>query len=375
MTDAADHDEHDEHDLLEGLTGEERRDRLRLVRELERDGVPVEEIARAAREDRLAMLPVERALVGPARHTPREVAARVGLPVDFLLAVEQAAGLRRPDPDETSASERDVEMARSYASLLAVGLPEERLVEVVGVFGRGLGHAADAVVGITGEAFLREGLTERELAAANAYVASELLPLLAPMIEHVLRRHLLDRMREEHFQQSTLLSEGRLSETHRVAVAFADLVGFTPLGARLEPDEVGQLVRRLERLASTAAAARPPVRLVKTIGDAVMLVAPDVDAVVGCVAALVRETREGGRLPPLRAGVAYGDALRRSGDWFGHPVNLASRLVSLAPSGTVLATDEIRAASGPSLRWAAEGRRTVRGIEGTVPVFRLLTGP
>ncbi len=338
--------------------------------QLERDGVSVEEMERAAEQDRLAMLPVERVLSGPALHTPRQVAELAGVPLAFLLAAAQAAGLPRPDPDEVSASDRDLEITHTYARFLDAGLPKERLIEVIGVFGRGLSHAADAVMGLTGEAFLREGVTEHELALANAHVARELLPRLGPVIEHVLQLHLLDRMRSVHFRQSKLLSAGELPDTHEVAVCFADLVGFTPLGATLPPREIGLVVRRLEQLTGEAAAL--PVRFVKTIGDGVMLVSPDVGALIDCVRRLMCDiASDGTGLPALRAGIATGTALMRSGDWFGHPVNLASRLAALAEPGTILATDEVRAATGSGARWSPAGPRRIRGVEGEVKVVRL----
>ena len=49
--------------------------------------------------------------------------------------------------------------------------------------------------------------------------------------------------------------------------------------------------------------------------------------------------REGEDFPLLRAGVAAGGALPRGGDWYGRPVNLASRITAIARPGSVL-TDE-----------------------------------
>ena len=64
-----------------------------------------------------------------------------------------------------------------------------------------------------------------------------------------------------------------LPGSREVAVCFADLVGFTRLGEEVAPEELGHLAARLEALAADA--AEPPVKLVKTIGDAAMLTAPE----------------------------------------------------------------------------------------------------
>ena len=106
------------------------------------------------------------------------------------------------------------------------------------------------------------------------------------------------------------LAEGRLSGSDEVTIAFADLVGFTSLGESLEIEQIGQLTGRLFELASEA--ARPPVRLVKMIGDAAMFASrepvPLLEAVVGLVDAAGTE-----EMPSLKAGVATGPGARAWG--------------------------------------------------------------
>ena len=66
---------------------------------------------------------------------------------------------------------------------------------------------------------------------------------------------------------------GTLPGARNVAVAFADLVGFTRLGEAVPPEELENLASRLSNLAHDVVS--PPVRFIKTIGDAVMLVSTD----------------------------------------------------------------------------------------------------
>src|SRR5207248_9560134 len=79
---------------------------------------------------------------------------------------------------------------------------------------------------------------------------------------------------------------------------------------------------------------------------------------------------EGAEFPQLGAGVAVGPALSRAGDWFGRPVNLASRITSIARPGSLLAEREVRESAREGYRWSFAGERRLRGIRDPVPLFR-----
>ena len=95
-----------------------------------------------------------------------------------------------------------------------------------------------------------------------------------------------------------------LAGAQPTAVAFADLVGFTRLGERVPGEELAKLSARLS--AAGRQVARPPVRFVKTIGDAVMLVSPQPSPLVGAMLTLVDSVEADEELPSLRVGIAYG---------------------------------------------------------------------
>ncbi len=79
---------------------------------------------------------------------------------------------------------------------------------------------------------------------------------------------------------------------------------------------------------------------------------------------------EGEEFPQLRAGVALGPALARAGDWFGRPVNLASRITQVARPGSLLAEREVRESAREAYRWSYAGERRLHGIREPVPLFR-----
>ncbi len=181
-----------------------------------------------------------------------------------------------------------------------------------------------------------------------------------------------------HATQSTVVNElerlgGRLPGSREVAVCFADLVGFTRLGEEVPPDELGHLAVRLETLAADA--AEPPVRLVKTIGDAAMLTSPAPELLLDAALKLIDAAdAEGEDFPQLRAGAALGMALPRAGDWFGRPVNLASRITGVARPGSVLVERDVREAVQDGYRWSYAGERRLRGIREPVALFRARRG-
>jgi adenylate cyclase len=118
-------------------------------------------------------------------------------------------------------------------------------------------------------------------------------------------------------------------------------------------------------------AVQPPVRLVKTIGDAAMLVAPEADPLLEAVLGLVDGSGSEPAAPLLRAGVAAGEALPRAGDYYGAPVNLASRLTAFARRGSVVATADVKEAATREYRWSNAGRHRYKGVHDEVTVYRV----
>ena len=135
---------------------------------------------------------------------------------------------------------------------------------------------------------------------------------------------------------------GGLPDAGMIAIGFADLVGFTKLGEQLPPEELGRVTGRLEEVAREV--AHGPVRLVKLIGDAAMLASADTD---GAARGDARAGRGDGRRRRRASrwsgpGSPTGPAFTRGGDYYGAPVNLASRITEVARPGSVLVAPEVR---------------------------------
>jgi adenylate cyclase len=198
--------------------------------------------------------------------------------------------------------------------------------------------------------------------------------LLGPMIEDMLFMQLRHMLETEAVNASERAAGAPLPGARQVTVAFADLVGFTRLGEEVPPEELGQLANRLADLAREVAV--PPVRFIKTIGDAVMFVCTDPAALLDAVLKLVEMTDGDNDFPRLRAGIASGPAVSRAGDWFGSPVNMASRVTAVARPGGVLAAESARDALGDAagFSWSFAGARHLKGIKGEAKLFRVRRG-
>ena len=355
--------------LLDGLEDERAREaRLELLQSLADAGFSLEELRRATEEGRLAMLPVERVLAEEPRYTQRDLSELTGVDLDFLVEARRAIGAPAIGPDDRVLTDDDLELAQGAAALLKAGLSREQFVDLTRLMSQAMANVAAGLGSIFGEAMLHPGDTERELGLRYAESLQNLGPLAAPTLGHMLNLHLRETLRNVVIGEAELRS-GRLPGAQPVTVGFVDIVGFTQLGEQIAPEELGTLVRDFERAVERV--ANTPVRLVKTIGDAAMLVAPGPKPVIDAVLELVEDSRGESPLPLLRGGVASGLALQRAGDWYGRPVNLASRLTSFARRGSVVASKEVHDAAPDDYDWSFAGYRRLKGVGNTVPVWRV----
>ncbi len=355
--------------LLDGLDGPAREARLELLERLASDGYELEELRDAALAGRLPLVAVERALGGGVpRYTQAEVAERSGLDSDFLQRLWRALGMAVGDPSERAFTDADLEAAERVKAFRDAGLDDGRILELSRVMGRSMYGVAAAINEVFAETFRRPGDDELSLALRYAEASRELVPMIGPVLEHILlvqQRGLIDQAAVA----GTALGEGRLTDSEEVAVCFADLVDFTKLGESVAPAELGAVADRLEELAGDV--AEPPVRLIKTIGDAVMLQSSDTDELLAAALAIVEAAdAEGEGFPQLCAGLARGEALSRAGDWYGSPVNLASRITDIARPGSVLVDGAVKDAVQRDFRFSFAGGRRIKGVDGEVKLFR-----
>jgi adenylate cyclase len=360
--------------LLDGLEGEERAGRERLLARLHADGVSVRDLEQATERGVVVLLGADRLVGGGSQYSVREIAELSGLGLDFQLASMRAAGRAIPPLDDAVLGPGDLELARIGMRYRELGLPDADSLAVIRVVARGLAPVAETMRQIAMKLALRPGVSEDDLAIDFAEAADGLMPLTNPFLGEMIRLQLRTVAKTEVINQAERQA-GRLPGSREVAVCFADLVGFTRVGEEVPLDELGAITGRLEQL--TLETVARPVRFVKSIGDAVMLVSPEAPSLLDAALALVDAAAERhSGLPELRAGVATGPALSRAGDWFGRPVNLASRITSVAQPGSVLAAEGVRetlgnAKAADSFDFLRAGHRELKGISQPVRLYRV----
>jgi adenylate cyclase len=356
--------------LLDGLEGDARAQRAELIAWLVKErGFTLEQIGGAF----APMLLPGRRLVGDdgTYLSAREISDKYNLDLELLQRIQRAAGLTTvDDPDARVHLRADAEATARFQQILDVGLDPDQLIGVVRVLADGLSRAAEVMRYTALASVLRPGATELQTAQASEALVSRIAPLLGPAIQDMLFLQLRHAMETEAVNASERAAGTALPGAREVTIAFADLVGFTRLGEAVPPEDLERLASRLAELARDVAVA--PVRLIKTIGDAVMLMCTDPVPLVDAMLDLVTAA-DGSGLPQLRVGVASGSAVSRAGDWFGSPVNVASRVTGVARPGAVLVAASTREQIGENDRfaWSYAGARHLKGVPGETRLFRV----
>jgi adenylate cyclase len=152
--------------------------------------------------------------------------------------------------------------------------------------------------------------------------------------------------------------------------ALIDLAGFTAL-AEFHGDE------RAADLAVTFAQAAelrlgPGDRLVKTIGDAVLLASPEPASGIKLVGRILDAMYQTEGFPIARAGLHHGPAVERDGDLFGTAVNITARVAGLARGGQVLATEAVaKAGRETGMEVASVGSFSLKNLSDPVELWEL----
>jgi adenylate cyclase len=336
----------------------------RIVARLRERGHSLDEIRDATERGRLAFGFVEEMLPAHERtHTLEEAAAETGLEPALIERLFLSMGFNADALEQIS--DEDLELLRHVAAVLSAGFPLVALLQLVRVYGQALAQMADAEVRLfhlyVHEPLMRDGIPGWQMGEEMEELARALLPLASPIMERVHQRFLTHFVEQDvvgHMEadlDGAPLDLGRL----RVAIAFADLAGYTRLTEEAGEEEA---VDAVERFIEDVEVTLPEgARVVKTIGDEVMIVGSDAAAVVDWAVGFQRLVAD--RRPLPRIGVHYGPTLYRDGDYYGREVNLAARVAARAAGGEVLVTRPVVELAGRHLEFERIGEVRLKGFD------------
>jgi adenylate cyclase len=343
----------------------------RLVARLRERGHSLGQIREASQQGRLAFGFME-GLLAPQRepHTLEDAADAAGLEPALIERFWTSIGLPRQGLERLT--DEDLHALQYVSSVLGAGFPLVAFLQLCRVYGQTLSQIADAEVRLfhiyVHEPLMREGVPGLEMAEEMETLARDLLPLASPLMDYVHQRFLQHFVEQDVVGHMEIDFEGDLDLGRvRVAVAFCDLAGYTRFTEEEGEEEALSFVERF--IEAVTATLPEDARVVKTIGDEVMIVAPDVAGLVDWAVGFEQLFDE---RPQPRIGLHWGATLYRDGDYFGREVNLASRVVARARGGEVLVTDSVVDAVGSSdhLNLAVIGQVKLKGFDEPRQLYR-----
>ena len=303
-------------------------------------------------------------------HSLDEVAAETGLEPALIERLITALGYSVAQLEHIS--DEDLELLRDFAAVLAAGFPLVALLQLARVYGQALAQVADAEIKLfhlyVHEPLMHEGVPGMEMAEEMNELASELLPLAMPIMERIHQRYLSHFVEQDivgHMEADLDDGDGLTLGRLRVAIAFADLAGYTRL---TEEEGEESAVDAVERFVEAVEVTLPDdARVVKTIGDEVMVVGSDPAALAEWAVGFSSLMTE---RPRPRIGVHYGATLYRDGDYYGREVNIAARVVARAGGGEVLVTRPVVDASDRRyLAFEPIGEVRLKGFSSATELF------
>jgi adenylate cyclase len=349
----------------------------RVVARLRERGHSPAEIRAANADGRLAFGYVDELFPAPEEGVTLERAAReTGL--EPALIERMLTSLGHVPQELDRIPEDELALLRRVAAALDAGFPLVALLQLVRVYGQALAQIADAEVRLfhlyVHEPLMRDGVPGLEVAEQMEQLARGLLPVASPLMDQVHRRflrHFVEQGVIGHMEATLDGDPGELGDLGRlrVAIAFADLAGYTQLTEEVGEEEA---VDAVERFVGAVELTLPDdARIIKTIGDAAMVVGTDASALVDWAVGFQQLFTE---RPRPRIGVHRGEALYREGDYYGRDVNMAARVAARAGAGEVLVTRSVADVAGRHLELEFVGEARLKGFAEPAALFLVRPG-
>jgi adenylate cyclase len=353
--------------------------RVRFVESSDRGGLSVEAIARAIHERRFSLAFLDGTQfrwASLSAQTYAEVADQVGVPLEFVLAFEEALGKVRPAPNDPAPSDLEALLEAPRVAIDAGVIDDRTHLRLIGVYADALRRIAET----EGDVFhrlievprLEAGMSHGEMLEVVNPIGAELTPGMEKLVLGIYRRQQERVWTDDGVQhmESAIEAMGLYERPERpTAFAFLDLTGYTRLTEERGDEAAAELAADLTQLVQGEVGRRDG-KSIKWLGDGVMSSFRDPAAAVLSTIEVSRRTGEVG-LPPAHAGIAVGPVIFQDGDYYGRTVNLASRLAGLAePGQTLVDADVVRlVGERDDIDFHGLGDVPVKGMASSIEVF------
>lgn len=324
---------------------------------------------------------VEEMLHGKEQYTLSQAAELAGVDEAFARRFWLTMGFPTITDEEKFRvfTDDDVKAMRQHHALIEDGtLSRETIASLI----RAQSHMCDRLVLWQHEALVEhaERVLGLDAITARFWVLdhfTEFSDFLRGQMDYAWRRHLASLLRRSETEASQMSVEDAEDIQLQRALGFVDMVAFTNRSNEMGASELINLIATFEETCRDVIASRG-ARVVKTIGDAFLYIAGDLITGAEVATSIIEELQAIPGMLPVRASLVWGGVVSRFGDVFGPTVNLASRLVDIAPIGSVL-TDQHTAEILRALRLGKytlvqAGSPSLQGI-GTVNAVELRRMP
>lgn len=289
----------------------------------------------------------ENVLGGPRSLTMNELAERAGVSIDLARTFWRGMGFPNVDDDVPNFGEADVRALRSWNVALRRGfIDETTLVSLL----RAQSYTMDRmalwqVEAVVDDVQRRLGLDDTEARYVMLHYLDQADDFMAEQVTYAWRRQMVGLAERVDVEIRSRLAPVEADKDNLPlprALGFVDMIAYTSRSRQLGSRDLARLVQGFEFTARDVITANG-ARVVKMVGDAVLYIADDVLTGARVSLAMIDAIGAQEDLLPVRASLVWGRVVSRSGDVFGPTVNLAARLMDVAPPETVL-TDPSTAA-------------------------------
>ncbi len=355
--------------------------RISMAKSLEDAGISLATFADGLRGGSLSLDFLDAAVYerfsSRAPETFQQVSDRTGVPFELLTIIREAMGLPQPSPgDRLREDEMEiVPLLEVHVSEGFRNLATERLLRV---FGDSMRRVAESEGAWWRSEILAPALAGREgpEAAAPADTSSRITSLgerVLLAIYHAQQTRVWTANFIESFE--VMMAEAGIHSLldRPPAMCFLDITGYTRLTQEQGDDTAAEVAATVARVVQRSSVQHGG-KLVKWLGDGVMFYFRDPGP--GVIAALeMLDGLAGAGLPPAHVGLHAGPVLFQEGDYFGQTVNVAARIADYARPGEVLVSQAVADSDQPGIEFSDIGPTELKGVGGTVHLFRALRLP